>query len=727
MRETAPTVIPAFCIRDGAAAEALKNWLAESGFEDCFVVSTPENKALVKDVADLLHVRGMLDYSDMTAPSRKDLTDMVAAVNGAHGKIVLLSTEAATRENVKLLQSLAATVWVEAPADQRTLLTLYTSGVQGVLVDDYEAAFRAEEFFADDAPSVLRVPLIIGHRGDPSNYPENTLDSAQGAFDEGADAIENDIQLSTDGEIFIRHDGNLYRFYGSNAEVEKMSLAEIRALKPDWENEDYGVPVTNEVPSRHAKYGKLFGGKLYGEEEQNAFVTPTFREYLETFKGKNVIHDTEIKTSKTEIIPAFKELVDAYDAWDQVFTITFVREVMEEIYTNYPEIAIGNLESMVPDEEDKEFYDWTSMEEALGAEATLEQLMSVMDRYNTTMNPDAFEIPAGAVKAARHRGLTVWPWTYDIRNEEYEARFAADYVKGYSGLTADEAWIASAYIEEIDAEDQTVKSEEDLIKPAGTAKNGEEETLTGAEAVFIEDLNEAGTEKLMVWRYPANLDVDGKNYGTYYLYSNPFVMSLEVEEPEEEKVTYSCTEGEGGQWTKGSSETLNFVFSRSTDDDAAFSHFTGLQVDGATLDAAHYTAESGSVIVKLAPGYLEGLTTGEHSLTAGFDDGDSVTVSFSVAAAETEPEEGQEEEPADEPTDDPQEEPADEPTDDQEEKPSDKPDEKPADEAKDKPADGSQTPPTGDPENPALWIGLLAAALTGLGIAGGKRFIRRRS
>ncbi|MBQ6662668.1 MAG: hypothetical protein IJM69_03935, partial [Firmicutes bacterium] len=159
----------------------------------------------------------------------------------------------------------------------------------------------------------------------------------------------------------------------------------------------------------------------------------------------------------------------------------------------------------------------------------------------------------------------------------------------------------------------------------------------------------------------------------------------------------------------------------------AFSHFTGLQVDGATLDAAHYTAESGSVIVKLAPGYLEGLTTGEHSLTAGFDDGDSVTVSFSVAAAETEPEEGQEEEPADGPADDPEEEPADEPTDDQEEKPSDKPDEKPADEAKDKPADGSQTPPTGDPENPVLWLGLLATALTGLGIAGGKRFIRRRS
>ena len=43
-----------------------------------------------------------------------------------------------------------------------------------------------------------------------------------------------------------------------------------------------------------------------------------------------------------------------------------------------------------------------------------------------------------------------------------------------------------------------------------------------------------------------------------------------------------------------------------------------------------FLAESGSVIVKLNPAYLETLSVGEHTLTAQFDDGDDVTVKFTI-------------------------------------------------------------------------------------------------
>ena len=119
-------------------------------------------------MADLLHVRGMLDYTAVLDPSREELLDMIASTNGAHGKVILLGSEAATRENVRFLQKLASTVWVFTTTDTRAIMTAYTNGVNGVLVDDYEAAIRAEELFRDGAPTLLRVPLIIGHRGDPS-------------------------------------------------------------------------------------------------------------------------------------------------------------------------------------------------------------------------------------------------------------------------------------------------------------------------------------------------------------------------------------------------------------------------------------------------------------------------------------------------------------------------------------------------------------------------------
>ena len=195
--QTASGLIPAFYIRDAETAAALKAFLPDSGLLDCFVVSTPDHKDLIKLVADLLHVRGMLDYTAVLDPSREELLDMIASTNGAHGKVILLGSEAATRENVRFLQKLASTVWVFTPTDTRAIMTAYTNGVNGVLVDDYEAAIRAEELFRDGAPTLLRVPLIIGHRGDPSIYVENTLQSARGAFSEGVDSVENDINTLT--------------------------------------------------------------------------------------------------------------------------------------------------------------------------------------------------------------------------------------------------------------------------------------------------------------------------------------------------------------------------------------------------------------------------------------------------------------------------------------------------------------------------------------------------
>ncbi|SEO71331.1 Ig-like domain-containing protein [Denitrobacterium detoxificans] len=98
-------------------------------------------------------------------------------------------------------------------------------------------------------------------------------------------------------------------------------------------------------------------------------------------------------------------------------------------------------------------------------------------------------------------------------------------------------------------------------------------------------------------------------------------------------VSYRSAEGDGLQWTRGSSATADFTFKRSVDDDATFSHFTGIQVDGEDVDAANYTAEPGSVIVKLKPAYLETLAVGEHTLTAMFDDAGSVDARFEVLAA----------------------------------------------------------------------------------------------
>lgn len=48
------------------------------------------------------------------------------------------------------------------------------------------------------------------------------------------------------------------------------------------------------------------------------------------------------------------------------------------------------------------------------------------------------------------------------------------------------------------------------------------------------------------------------------------------------------------------------------------------------MSAEGYTARRGSVVVSLLASYLETLNVGDHTLTTKFDDGDAVTVAFTV-------------------------------------------------------------------------------------------------
>ena len=520
--QTSAGVIPAFCIRDARTASALKAFLPLSGLQDCFVVSTPENRELVKDVADLLHVRGMLDYTATLQPTREELLEMIASTNAAHGKVILLSAQAATRENVRFLQKLASTVWVQAPSDLHTLLTMCTRGVNGIVADDYLAATHALEWFRDDVPSLLRVPFIIGHRGDPSSYVENTLDSARGAFEEGADAVENDIQLSADGELFILHDDTPERLLGITDvdTAEELTLDELRSHAFLWNDLVAGIVRHNEVPASQSRTGTL-----YGQAEQKEYTVPVLREYIEAFQGTGLVHDTEIKSRNPAILPVYKAMIDAYDAWDQFFTITFNIRILDAMYALYPELSVGALcHAGQSSEADSQAFvgEIEPISDLYGPEAGLEQLMSVLDQWNATYNPAYYAYGEEAVRAGRHRGLTVWPWTYGRNTRVY---FAKAYLDGVTALTTNDPWVASDYVIAIESGDCTAASADALPRPAGICQNGAVRTLDGAEAVQVEALS--ASQSLMIWRYRTTLDWDGETLGQYCLYSEPFVVTWE--------------------------------------------------------------------------------------------------------------------------------------------------------------------------------------------------------
>lgn len=81
-------------------------------------------------------------------------------------------------------------------------------------------------------------PWVVAHRGGAKLAPENTVAAFEKAIALGADAIELDIHLSSDGEIVVIHDDTLDRTFGQSGVVRQMTAAQLRAA---------GVPMLRDV------------------------------------------------------------------------------------------------------------------------------------------------------------------------------------------------------------------------------------------------------------------------------------------------------------------------------------------------------------------------------------------------------------------------------------------------------------------------------------------------
>ncbi len=83
-------------------------------------------------------------------------------------------------------------------------------------------------------------------------------------------------------------------------------------------------------------------------------------------------------------------------------------------------------------------------------------------------------------------------------------------------------------------------------------------------------------------------------------------------------------------WDPESGEGLTFTVKRAEGDDATYTHFAGVTVDGVSVPPLGYTAREGSLVLTLLPAYLETLGQGGHDIAILFDDG-TVTASFAIA------------------------------------------------------------------------------------------------
>ena len=73
-------------------------------------------------------------------------------------------------------------------------------------------------------------PLVMAHRGDSSNLPENTLQAFEEASKFDVDCLETDIHMTKDGEFVLFHDETLDRTTNGTGKIALFTLAELKEL-----------------------------------------------------------------------------------------------------------------------------------------------------------------------------------------------------------------------------------------------------------------------------------------------------------------------------------------------------------------------------------------------------------------------------------------------------------------------------------------------------------------
>ncbi|MCW1914442.1 glycerophosphodiester phosphodiesterase [Luteolibacter sp. GHJ8] len=95
------------------------------------------------------------------------------------------------------------------------------------------------------------LPLLVAHRGASHAAPENTLSAFKLAWEEGADGIEGDFYLSSDGEVVCIHDKDTKRTAGTALVVAETPWKELSKLDVgSWKSPEYKgerIPLLAEV------------------------------------------------------------------------------------------------------------------------------------------------------------------------------------------------------------------------------------------------------------------------------------------------------------------------------------------------------------------------------------------------------------------------------------------------------------------------------------------------
>ena len=232
------------------------------------------------------------------------------------------------------------------------------------------------------------LPLVIAHQGGDGIWPGNTLFAFQNAADLGADVLEMDLHITSDGVLVLMHDETVDRTTDGTGEIEAMTLDELKQLDAgyDW------------TPDEGASFP--FRGQ--------GITVPTLEEVFTAFPEYRMT--IEIKKTNTSMAKPFCEAIRANNMEDKILVASFHDERLKEFRAECPEVATSSAKN-----ETTVFVLLTKAFLGGFYSPKFYSLQVPEESGGITVMTESF------VRAAHARNLAVEPWT--INDEETMRKF----------------------------------------------------------------------------------------------------------------------------------------------------------------------------------------------------------------------------------------------------------------------------------------------------------------
>ena len=230
---------------------------------------------------------------------------------------------------------------------------------------------------------------VAAHRGDSYNYYENTMTAFEQAVLSGCDMIETDVRLTVDGHLVLMHDETVDRTTNGHGRVDKMTLAELKALNAGDTKSPEKIPTLEEL--------------LAYVCDKNVTLNIEIKEY---WSDENELRLIECVEKTIELVEKYgmgeKILINSFDAW--VLEYSFGRFGKKyPIHGFYPYDIMMNVGinpddylycACIFDNENKALYDYLierNIEPWVGASITQKSKLDTCLKYGarliTTNNP----------------------------------------------------------------------------------------------------------------------------------------------------------------------------------------------------------------------------------------------------------------------------------------------------------------------------------------------------